>query len=96
METVEIAKTGDWSIAVKPWPSYSEAVAWWEVRVKHKNAKGSYWLGWNGNRLAKNKSMASMQFKNPELFEEVYETLQAWSAKKPAKGDEDGRASGQY
>ena len=77
MEVTEIKRIGPWSVLVKPWPSYDEAGLWWDVRVKHQDAKGAYWLGWNGSRLAKNKSLASLA-NNTGLTEQVEETLRQW------------------
>ena len=77
MEVTEIKRIGPWSIQVKPWPVYDEVGPWWDVRVKHQDAKGAYWLGWNGKRLAKNKSLASLS-NNPGLTEQVEDTLKQW------------------
>jgi len=77
MEVTEIKRIGPWSVLVKPWPLYDESGPWWDVRVKHQDANGAYWLGWNGKRFAQGKSLISLA-KNPGLTEQVEETLKDW------------------
>jgi hypothetical protein len=94
METIEIGKIDSWSVLVKPWPNHTDTSLWWDVRVKHKDAKGAYWLNWNGKRFANGKAFHDFERKNPDLAVRVYETLQAWNGKQTEGGHEDGRASG--
>jgi hypothetical protein len=81
VEVTEVSRFGPWSVLVKPWPAYTGNQAWWDVRLKHKDAKGAYWLAWNGKRLARSKATKSIVDKNPELLEQVHEALQAWHSK---------------
>lgn len=81
METVEIGRIDSWSVLVKPWPNYSDKSLWWDVRIKHKDAKGAYWLNWNGKRFASGKSLRSLEEKKPDLIGRVHEALQTWNGK---------------
>jgi hypothetical protein len=77
MEVTEIGRIGQWAVLVKPWPNYDDNATWWDVRVKHDDAKGSYWLAWNGERFARNKSLESIA-KNPGLADRVSQALKNW------------------
>jgi hypothetical protein len=78
METTQIKRIGPWSILVKPWPSYDTTGPWWEVRVKHDDAEGAYWLNWNGRRLARSRALNNIESRNPGLTGEVHEALKTW------------------
>lgn len=80
MDKISIGTVGDWDVRVVPWPSYNERTAWWTVQVKHKDAKGGYWLNWNGKRFANGEPMRRLAEKNPELHKGLYEKFKTWSA----------------
>lgn len=80
MDKISIGTVGDWDVRVVPWPSYSDRTAWWTVQVKHQDAKGGYWLNWNGKRFANGEPLKRLEEKNPKLFEELNEKFKAWYA----------------
>lgn len=46
----------NWTLTVVPWPQYSDLTgeAWWNVNLQAKGKPGRFWLGWNGERFARN------------------------------------------
>lgn len=82
MDKVEIGTIGEWQVRVIPWPSYSNCQAWWTVQVKHQDAKGGYWLNWNGERFAKGSALLKIAQRYPELERRLHEIFKAWSGTK--------------
>ena len=80
MDFVSIRTIEEWSVSILPWPSYGEHGAWWTVRVKHRDAKGGYWLNWNGQRFAESVPLYRLYERNPNLHEDLLKKLKAWSA----------------
>ena len=42
---------------------------------KVRRPKGSFWLGWNGQRLSKSKDAALLEANHPEVFDWVVDRL---------------------
>jgi hypothetical protein len=82
MDFVSIGTIDDWDVSILPWPSYGEHGVWWTVKAKHKDAKGAYWLNWNGRRFADSVPLYRLYERNPSLHEELLKKLAAWSAGK--------------
>jgi hypothetical protein len=92
MQITQIGRIGPWAILVQPWPSYDTTGPWWDVRVKHDDAKGAYWLNWNGHRLARSRALSNIESRNPGLIGEVHETLKTWYTQQAAIEDAVGIA----
>ena len=92
MQITQIGRIGPWAILVQPWPSYDTTGPWWDVRVKHDDAKGAYWLNWNGHRLARSRALSNIESRNPDLTGEVHETLKTWYTQQAAIEDAVGIA----
>ena len=78
----EIARVGAWSIRVLPWPHYMDRDirAWWSINVRNVGGqRGSYWLEWNGQRMARSSELERMAGAHPAIADEVSVVLHAWS-----------------
>lgn len=81
------------------WQLYERAASsppWRSLKLtsttRHRGS-ANYWLGWNGQRLARNKEAQRRQEQRPELYAGVVMLLQCSSAaEEPALGFENERS----